>query len=275
MSGKRKSMFSKTTDAGDIEGLDITGLKRANKRSATIDGDITALDLALSESDEELEINNSNDDLFLDSSSEEDTLLSTEGEGSAYASFDIGMESDSDSGGSDDEIKQDFTKDFNDNAKKDKDREKKIAASRILQGLPETQLLQVMEELQTNFGPNFMPYLSNSIEKLKNNLGSRLVTEEDERWDWNQRFQNAILKSQAKQRDTISEEDKMILWSFLSKTAGDFVQIATVYGKIIISEVYTPINEKTIKPMNMGGTIGGDKFLVKKGKFNCKTFNFQ
>ena len=140
--------------------------------------------------------------------------------------------------------------------------------SRILQGLPEAQLLEVLKKLQSEYGDGVLGTLQKQMEEIKNSQAAAPGdTEESDRWDWNTRFQEAILKVQVQTADTISDSDQMILWSFLAKTAGDFVQIATVYGKIIISEVYTPIAEKTIKPMHLGGTIGGDKYLVKKGMF--------
>ena len=35
---------------------------------------------------------------------------------------------------------------------------------------------------------------------------------------------------------------------------------ATTYAKIIISEIYIPPSLKTIKPIDMGGLHGGQKF---------------
>lgn len=42
----------------------------------------------------------------------------------------------------------------------------------------------------------------------------------------------------------------------------DFLNKAQHYGKIIISEVFVPAKEKTIKPVSVGGVIGGEKFIV-------------
>ena len=36
---------------------------------------------------------------------------------------------------------------------------------------------------------------------------------------------------------------------------------ATIYGKIIISELGMPVPQKTIKPIKLGGVAGGDKYL--------------
>lgn len=44
--------------------------------------------------------------------------------------------------------------------------------------------------------------------------------------------------------------------------ARDFLHAARHVGKVIIAEVFVPPAHKTIKPVDLGGTIGGDKFLV-------------
>lgn len=38
---------------------------------------------------------------------------------------------------------------------------------------------------------------------------------------------------------------------------------AAVYGRIIISEMCLPIEEKTIKPISVGGVAGGEKYIVR------------
>lgn len=43
--------------------------------------------------------------------------------------------------------------------------------------------------------------------------------------------------------------------------AQDFIYASSTYGKIIISEVYSA--EKTIKPINLGGKLGGTKYIVQ------------
>lgn len=42
----------------------------------------------------------------------------------------------------------------------------------------------------------------------------------------------------------------------------DFTYAAKTYGRIIISEIYLPVEEKTIKPATMGGIAGGEKFIA-------------
>lgn len=43
----------------------------------------------------------------------------------------------------------------------------------------------------------------------------------------------------------------------------DFVQLAEVYGRIIISERCLPAEKKSIKPVALGGQAGGSKFMVQ------------
>ena len=42
----------------------------------------------------------------------------------------------------------------------------------------------------------------------------------------------------------------------------DFLHHARQYGRIIISELYLPDDEKTIKPLRVGGVAGGSKFVA-------------
>lgn len=45
----------------------------------------------------------------------------------------------------------------------------------------------------------------------------------------------------------------------LSEHTTDFVYAVETFGKIIISERYLPYEEKTIKPIKLGGIAGGEK----------------
>ncbi len=40
------------------------------------------------------------------------------------------------------------------------------------------------------------------------------------------------------------------------------VYTAQTYGRVIISELSVPIHYKTIKPTSIGGTAGGEKYIV-------------
>ncbi len=57
----------------------------------------------------------------------------------------------------------------------------------------------------------------------------------------------------------------------LANLANNFLEVAKSYGKIIISEVSLPVEKKTIKPANIGGVAGGEKYRVQNilFKVNC------
>jgi hypothetical protein len=41
------------------------------------------------------------------------------------------------------------------------------------------------------------------------------------------------------------------------------VNIAVTYAKTLIGERFLPEFRKSVKPLNLGGTAGGDKFIVQ------------
>jgi hypothetical protein len=89
---------------------------------------------------------------------------------------------------------------------------------------------------------------------------------------WNQRFQ-----------ELVSLPDSEPKFHKLGYLAHDFEHAAETYGKIIIrylatsmwnvcrcfpyvigsSERFMPVSAKTIKPIDLGGIAGGDKFLTR------------
>lgn len=87
--------------------------------------------------------------------------------------------------------------------------------------------------------------------------------------EWNDRFQLCIegLKNYGQiqqQRNKIYQE--------LSNLAQDFIHCAKTYGRIIISEVETPLKMKTIAPISdIGGFAGGDKYIVNNILFKFAT----
>ncbi|EFA75197.1 hypothetical protein PPL_11271 [Heterostelium album PN500] len=66
---------------------------------------------------------------------------------------------------------------------------------------------------------------------------------------WNDNFQHLL-----------ELEDSEIKYEYLSKNSNDFVYCANTFGKIIISEVNLPDEQKTIKPLSLGGVAGGYKY---------------
>jgi hypothetical protein len=56
-------------------------------------------------------------------------------------------------------------------------------------------------------------------------------------------------------------EDGPAKFRKLRNLAHDFTHAASVYGRIIISERFLPVTHKTIKPLMLGGTAGGLKYI--------------
>lgn len=74
----------------------------------------------------------------------------------------------------------------------------------------------------------------------------------DSKGSWNDRFQ-AIY-------DAPDSEAK---YDALHRLSMDFLGVAETYGKVIIAELSLPDNEKSIKPINIGGVAGGSKYAVR------------
>lgn len=83
-------------------------------------------------------------------------------------------------------------------------------------------------------------------------LGPELLKTGGHNRDWNSEFQML--------QETADSEEK---FRDLSRLAHDFVYAATTYAKIIISESCLPDHEKTIKPIDLGGVAGGQKFVCQ------------
>jgi Clustered mitochondria len=91
--------------------------------------------------------------------------------------------------------------------------------------------------------------------------------DESSRYDWNGRFQKVwqtIIDQRKRGLDSVSLEARMAANVSLLHLSQDFVHSAKTYGKIIISEVYLSDEQKTIRPIAMGGVAGGDKYIVQK-----------
>ena len=81
--------------------------------------------------------------------------------------------------------------------------------------------------------------------------------------DWNTRFQNVINTLQnLSYTDDSTLQKRVEANQELMHLSQDFVHAARTYGRIIISEVYLPMKRKTIKPLNLGGVAGGEKYIV-------------
>eukprot|EP01130_Rhizamoeba_saxonica_P016324 TRINITY_DN7530_c0_g1_i1.p1 TRINITY_DN7530_c0_g1~~TRINITY_DN7530_c0_g1_i1.p1 ORF type:complete len:885 (-),score=187.58 TRINITY_DN7530_c0_g1_i1:58-2367(-) len=79
--------------------------------------------------------------------------------------------------------------------------------------------------------------------------------------DWNRRFRTC-LRRYRRLLPTANLKDRIEANLNLMHLSQDFIHAATTYGKIIISEVHLPNKEKNIKPVSLGGIIGGQKYIV-------------
>ncbi|GAB5371159.1 hypothetical protein AAMO2058_001555300 [Amorphochlora amoebiformis] len=60
-------------------------------------------------------------------------------------------------------------------------------------------------------------------------------------------------------------------WEKLHQVAIDFVETATLYGKIVILEQFLPDSQRTVKVDRVGGWAGGTKFIVRGIMFKLAT----
>eukprot|EP01091_Cochliopodium_minus_P014411 TRINITY_DN4888_c0_g1_i1.p1 TRINITY_DN4888_c0_g1~~TRINITY_DN4888_c0_g1_i1.p1 ORF type:complete len:1176 (-),score=401.59 TRINITY_DN4888_c0_g1_i1:28-3555(-) len=78
---------------------------------------------------------------------------------------------------------------------------------------------------------------------------------------FNSRFQS-LIENLDQLKGTTNTEDIQETNMKLIQLAQDFVASATIYGKLIISEHRLPLDMRTIKPIVIGGYLGGDKYKV-------------
>lgn len=57
--------------------------------------------------------------------------------------------------------------------------------------------------------------------------------------------------------------DSEIKFQAMKALAQDFVFTSETYGRLIISEMYLPVSEKTVHPLKLGGIAGGQKFVCQ------------
>eukprot|EP01119_Soliformovum_irregulare_P020844 TRINITY_DN6817_c0_g1_i2.p1 TRINITY_DN6817_c0_g1~~TRINITY_DN6817_c0_g1_i2.p1 ORF type:complete len:1128 (-),score=345.63 TRINITY_DN6817_c0_g1_i2:76-3459(-) len=79
---------------------------------------------------------------------------------------------------------------------------------------------------------------------------------------WNEHFQQCI-ENIRKLSPNTRQEERIKIYDQLATHNNDFIYTATTYGKIIISEVFVPPEDKTIKPFITRGVAGGEKYLCK------------
>ena len=79
---------------------------------------------------------------------------------------------------------------------------------------------------------------------------------------WNNQFMEAIAAISSLTHNSHFEE-RVSAYDRLSRLAEDFNQTVRTYGRIIISEVHLPVEQKSIKPASeLGGIAGGEKYVV-------------
>ena len=71
---------------------------------------------------------------------------------------------------------------------------------------------------------------------------------------WNQTFQKAF--DYIHNKDDMGDGDVIEYQKLMCNIEFEFITFSKKFGEIIINELYTPPNEKTVKPTKMGGIIG-------------------
>ncbi|PRP80831.1 hypothetical protein PROFUN_11246 [Planoprotostelium fungivorum] len=108
-------------------------------------------------------------------------------------------------------------------------------------------------------------------DKLSLHEKNEMTTTEEKREnvyrDWNEEYQTwygQFVKMNASddtQMSTLQKRGQTL--SKLNAVSQQFVNTATIYAKIIISEYELPLHRKTIKPIDVGGVAGGVKYRVQ------------
>lgn len=83
--------------------------------------------------------------------------------------------------------------------------------------------------------------------------------------DLNHRFQEILEELSSFRQETLFDIMNKRYQALISKMVDlqqDFLSFVKLYGRIIIVERYVPAEQKTIKPIDMGGAAGGEKYLI-------------
>ncbi|KYQ96645.1 hypothetical protein DLAC_03928 [Tieghemostelium lacteum] len=91
-----------------------------------------------------------------------------------------------------------------------------------------------------------------SIKEIRDKVYAEKRLQKSSGRDWNKDFQGLLRLSASLSK-----------FQSLSYLAMDFVKAAEMYGLIIIKEMFMPIELKTIKPINIGGIAGGEKYICQ------------
>jgi len=80
--------------------------------------------------------------------------------------------------------------------------------------------------------------------------------------DWSGRF-TSLIEEIKNQRANTPFKRRIEVNEDLMRLSSDFLLSAELYGKTIISEMFLPLEEKTIKPAKTGGVAGGEKYIIR------------
>lgn len=76
-------------------------------------------------------------------------------------------------------------------------------------------------------------------------------------------WQDHLLDSYGKTEETKSETELLAQMQYYHGIVREFVSYAEMIARVIIDEAYLPIEQKSIKPVDVGGVAGGQKYLFK------------
>jgi hypothetical protein len=73
---------------------------------------------------------------------------------------------------------------------------------------------------------------------------------------FNEDWQSAVEKL------TLGEDGDEKNFEVLAELSKNFVAVAQTYGRIIVREMHYKAERKLVKPMDLGGVIGGEKYVI-------------
>eukprot|EP00727_Mastigamoeba_balamuthi_P002391 m51a1_g12149 hypothetical protein (856) ;mRNA; f:1295-4715 len=80
--------------------------------------------------------------------------------------------------------------------------------------------------------------------------------------DFNERFQRLLCCLIELRDRQATEDEQLAVHQEIAMLSKDFLYCAQTYGRIIIAERYLDVSLKTIKPCNIGGIAGGEKYII-------------
>lgn len=86
---------------------------------------------------------------------------------------------------------------------------------------------------------------------MKNQSGINVDITDEWRRTWSQKY-----------RELLEMPECELKFRYLGQLAKDFNYAAQIYASIIINEICIPVENKTIKPVDIGGVAGGTKYIV-------------